>query len=215
MMVIRKSKFQEAKACLHVEFKVRISDLRNAAQRLTLNQGQNKTTDFADILVSERVATFCTVGTSTDVPVNGIKPGTARIPISTLEKAAAISKTFKKKETLVLIWDGLIKVGSWQTIDLEIALGAIPDQSLELPSGASFLDTLALAWLFSPVWVKEQGLDTRVAIAQKARENAIDSATRAMEPFQVEREKIAALVENHIANAGKDLRKRLRGSLPK
>ena len=191
---------------MQIEFKVRVSDFRNATRQLTVNQGQNETTDFADLLVSECIATFRTVGTSTEVPVNGIQPGTARIPIPTLEKIAAVAKTFKAKETLVLVWDGLIKIGSWQTRNAEITLGTIPDQSFDMPSDASYLDTLALASLLTPAAVKEQGLERRVVKAQRAKEDAIERAKRALEPLLVEREKIAELVEEHIAKAGERLR---------
>jgi hypothetical protein len=141
-----------------------------------------------------------------DVAVNGIQPGTARLPIPTFEKIGAIAKTFKGRETLVLIWDGLIKIGSWQTRNSEIVLGVVPDPSLDMPSDATFLDTLALAAFLSPAGSKEQGLERRVIKAQRAKEDSIDRATRALEPLRVEREKIAALVEEHIAEAGKRLR---------
>lgn len=52
---------------------------------------------------------------------------------------------------------------------------------------------------------KAQGLERRVVKAQGAKEDAIDRATRALEPLLVEREKIAALVKVHIADAGKRL----------
>lgn len=196
---------------MQIEFKVRVSDLRNATRQLTTTRGQNKETDFADLLVSECIATFRTVGTSTDLPVLGIQPGTARLPIHTLEKIAAVAGTFKANETRVLIWEGLIKIGSWQTKDADITLGTIPDQSFDMPADASFLDTLALASLLTPAAVKEQGLERRVVRAQRAKEDAIDRATRAMEPMLVEREKIAALVEEHIVEAGERLRSALDG----
>ena len=200
--------------CGHVEFKVGVSDLRDAVRQLTAQQGANRTTEFADILVSEHVAAFRSIGASTQVHVNGIQAGSARLPFHVLEKAAAIARTFEKKETLVLIWDGLIKVGSWQTTDLEIVLGAIPYESLDLPPEATSLDALALAWLLSPTWITERGLDKRVFMAQKAREDAIDRATEAMGRLLVDRQKVAAFVEEHIADAGMMLRKRLRGVLP-
>ena len=80
-----------------------------------------------------------------------------------------------------------------------------------MPADASFLDTLALASLLTPAAVKEQGLERRVVRAQRAKEDAIDRATRAMEPMLVEREKIAALVEEHIVEAGERLRSALDG----
>src|ERR1035437_7256205 len=203
------SNYQKVRSSVHVEFRVRVSDLKNATRQLTVNQGHYKKTDFADVLVSECIATFRTVGTSTEVPVNGIQPGTARLPIHTLEKIAAVARTFKSKETLVLIWDGLIKIGSWQTRNSEIVLGVVPDPSLDMPSDATFLDTLALAAFLSPAGIKAQGIERRVVKAQMAKEDAIDRATRALEPLRVEREKIAALVEDHITEAGRRLRSSL------
>jgi len=55
------SDYQKVSSCVHVEFRVRVSDLLSATQQLTVNQGRNKTTDFADVLVSESIATFRTV----------------------------------------------------------------------------------------------------------------------------------------------------------
>lgn len=107
---------------------------------------------------------------------------------------------------MVLVWDGLIKIGSWQTRHQEITLGTIPDQEIDMPCDATFLDTLALASLLSPAGVKQQALERRVVKAQLAKEDAIDRAARALEPLMVEREKIAALVEDHIVKAGERLR---------
>lgn len=203
------SPYQKVHSTVHVEFTVRVSDLKNAIRQITVNRGEDRATDFVDVLVSEFVATFRAVGTSVDVPVNGIQPGTARLRIATLERFSAMAKAFKVGETSVQFRDGIFKVGRWGTKDPGIVLGVIPDLSLDMPSDASFLDALALAWLLSPAGVKEQGLERRVVKAQRAKEDAIDRATRALEPLLVEREKIAALIEDHIAEAGKRLRSSL------
>lgn len=205
------SAYQRISSCVHVEFKLRMVDLKGAARQMTLNLGPETSDDFVDILVSECAATFRTVGTAFDVPVNASHPGTARIPIQLIEKFVSVSRTFTSKETTVLILGGLLKIGGWQTRNPEIVLGVIPDQMLDIPSDASFLDTLALAWSLTPDGLLEQGLTGRVVKAQRAKEDAIDRATRALEPLLVEREKIAALVEDHIAEAGKRLRTTLYG----
>ena len=210
-MGIAENQYQKIRSCVHVEFRLRVHDLKNGVRQLMLNRGENATSDFVDILISECIATFRTVGTSTEVPVNGIQPGTARIPIRCIERFSSLARTFKGNETTVLILDGLFRVGTWQTRDSEIALGIIPDQSLDMPSDASFLDTLALAWILSPDGVRQQGLSGRVVKAERVKEDSIDRAARALEPLQVEREKIAALVEDHIAESGR----RLKSSLPK
>jgi hypothetical protein len=82
---------------MQIEFRARVSDLRNATRQLTENRGASKDTDFADLLVSECVATLRSIGTSTELPVHGIQPGTARLPIPTLEKIAAVAKTSRAK----------------------------------------------------------------------------------------------------------------------
>lgn len=191
---------------MQVEFRLRTDDLKNGIRQMTINRGKNKATDFVDVLVSECIATFRSVGSSMDVPVNGIQPGTARLPFTILERFSLIAKTFKGKEVVVLIVAGIFKVNGWQIRDGEIVLGMIPDQSLDMPSDATFLDTLALASLLTSAGIKAQGLERRVVKAQRAKEDAIDRATRALEPLLVEREKIAALVEDHIVEAAKRMR---------
>jgi hypothetical protein len=186
-----------------------VSDLKNAIRQITVNRGENRSADYVDVLVSECVATFRAVGTSTDIPVDGIQPGTARLPTATLERFSAMAKAFKSKEVSVQFLDGIFKVGSWGTKDPDIVLGVIPDMNIDIPSDASFLDTLALASLLSPAGVKEQGLERRVVKAQRAKEDSIDRAMRALEPLRVEREKIAALVEDHIEEAGRRVRNSL------
>jgi hypothetical protein len=49
-------------------------------------------------------------------------------------------------------------------------------------------------------------MEKRVLKAQKAKEDAIDRATRALEPLMIKRDQIAILVEDHIAAAGKSMR---------
>ncbi len=204
-----KSDYQKVSSCVHVEFKVRVSDLKSAIRQITVNRGEGRATDSVDVLVSECIATFRALGTSVEVPVNGIQPGTARLRIATLERFSAMAKAFKAKETSVQFWEGIFKVGGWGTKDPGIVLGVIPDLSLDMPSDASFLDVLALAIILSPAGVKMQGLTGRMIKAERAKEDSIDRATRSLEPLRVEREKIAALVEDHIAEAGKRLRSSL------
>jgi hypothetical protein len=189
-----------------LEFVVRVCDLRSATHQLTVNRGSGKQTDWVDLLVSECVATLRSVGTSTEIPIKGIHPGTARLPMLLFEKVAKIAKTYKARETTVTIWEGLIKIGGWQTRDPEISLGVLPNLAVDLPVNATFLDTLALASVLSPAAAREQGLDRRIAEALQGKEAAIDRATRALEPLSINRDAIAAFVEGHIAEAGERLR---------
>jgi hypothetical protein len=195
---------------MQIEFKARTEDLKNAARQLLSNRGSHRKQDCFDVLVSECVATFRTIGTSTEIPIHGIQLGTGRVPLAILEKFVSLSHTFKGTETKVLIWEGLFKIGGWQTRNTDITLGTIPDQTFDIPVDASFLDTLAAASLLSTEELRVQGLERRAAKAERARDDAIERATRALEPLLVGREKIAALVQDHIAEAGKRLRGTLR-----
>ncbi len=208
-MGFSQSNEEKALSCVHIEFRVKINDLGNAARQLAVTQSQNLGTGFADLLVSENVATLRTAVTSIDVTVKGIYLGVARLPLATLQKIVAVAATFKKKELPILIWDGLVKIGTWQTRNEEIGIGPLQGQKLDPSSDATVLDTLALAWLLTPAGVREHGLDRRVAEAQEAMETAIDMATTAMENLRIDRKKIAALAEEQIAEAGKGLRNSL------
>jgi len=61
-----------------VEFAIHLSEMRKAAKRLSVNRGEFKETDCADLLVSSFAATFRSVGTEIEVPVNGKHPGAVR-----------------------------------------------------------------------------------------------------------------------------------------
>lgn len=193
-----------------LEFKARVADLRTASKHITFNRAQNADADLVDLLVSECVATFRAVGTSTEIPVHGLRPGTARIPFLTFEKIAGVARTFKGNETTISVRDGAIKIGSWQTKSPEITTGTIPDQNIDMPADAGVLDTLAMASLLTPQKVKEQGIEHRVRNAERAKENAIDAATKALQPLDVAREQIVSLVEEHIRKTGEGLRSLLR-----
>jgi hypothetical protein len=64
-----------------------------------VNRGKFKNTDVADLLVSECVATVRAVGTSTEIPINGISPGNARIPLSALEAVARTAETLRRRKS--------------------------------------------------------------------------------------------------------------------
>ena len=62
-----------------------------------------------------------------------------------------------------------------------------------------------LATILTPAGIEKQGLEKRLAKAQRAKEDALDRATRALEPLAVDRYRIAEMVEEHIAAAGQRL----------
>jgi hypothetical protein len=74
-----------------VEFVIRSSDLRKATKQLSFNRGEFKETDCADLLISSFAATFRSVGTATEVPIEGTHPGTVRLPLKVLVKVIEVA----------------------------------------------------------------------------------------------------------------------------
>ena len=188
-----------------VEFKSRVADLKNASKQLLVNRGKFKNTDVADLMVSECVATFRAVGTSTEIPVNGIYPGIARIPLSALEAIAKTAGMFKKKEVTVLIEDGWIKVDTFRHSHPEIKLGILPDQRIDLPIDASLLDTLGAGAVLTESAIEQQGLTNRILDAWERTNRCITSAAGSLAALGVTEAQIRQLVEEQVAAAGQRL----------
>jgi hypothetical protein len=190
-----------------IEFKTRVADLRNATKQLMVNRGQFRDTDIADLLVSECVATFRAVGTTTEIPVNGISPGTARLPLPVLKMIASTAGTFKSKEITLAIEDGAIKIGSFKHRNPEIRLGALPDQRIDLPVDASLLDTLGIAAILGEATIEGQGLTNRILEAWEKANRGILSAASSLSELGVSERQIRELVEQQVEESGKRLKK--------
>ncbi len=93
-----------------VDFSVRLSDLRKATKHLSFNRGEFKDTDSADMLVSQCVATFRAVGTEIEVPVQGTRAGTVRLPLKMLHNLVSVASSYKKREVQLHIEPGLVQL---------------------------------------------------------------------------------------------------------
>lgn len=193
-----------------VEFVVQTADLRQATSQLKANRGKRTETDFVDILVSECAATFRSVGTETEVPVNGKIPGSVRIPLRIVDKINSTVKTMKKKELPFHCEPGVIKIGSWSVKHPDIELGRIPDQRLGLPVDVSVLDTLAYAEILSADQIVEEGMRARVEEAIETRTSAVADALAALRPLGIAERQLQALIDAHVKDAAERLRKSLR-----
>lgn len=189
-----------------IEFRVRVSDLKNATKQLLVNRGEFRDTDLADLLVSECVATLRTVGTSTEIPVFGTSPGTARLPLSVLKDIAKTAGTYKSKEVPIVVEEGSIKVASFRMRSESITLGAIPNQQIDIPVDASLLDTLAIGILLSEMQITEQGLTRRVLDAWQKANEAIHKAAASLTELGVTEPQIRGLVEQRVQAAADRLR---------
>jgi hypothetical protein len=183
---------------MHVDFSIRVTDLAKATKHLLFNRKQFADTDFADILVSETGATFRAVGTDTEVPVNGMQPGTARLPLRVLNRIPELARSYKERDIQISFVTGVMTVGRTKVRHQDIVVGLIPDQSVTLPSDATVLDTLAVARLLSPEEIVEQGLRERVEVAQERTAMAVANAAFALAEFGVPPEQLRALVDSRI-----------------
>jgi hypothetical protein len=189
-----------------IEFTTRVADLKNATKQLLVNRGDYRETDVADLFVSECVATLRTVGTSTEIPVNGTSLGTARIPLPALQVIAKISGTFKSKDIAVQVEDGSIKVGTFRHRNPGIILGILPNQRIDLPVDTSLLDTLGVGALLTQHEIEEQGLTARMLEAWERANRAITSAASSLAAVGVSEQKIREMVEQQVNEAGERLR---------
>lgn len=193
-----------------VTFRVRLVDLERGVKQLLANRDKNAAGDFADVLVSECVATLRTVGSSTEIPVAGTAPGAARVPVSCFEEFIRQSRTFHQREIEISISPGVFKIGSWRQKYPDISLGTIPDQAMDLPVNASVLDTLALAEIMTDEQISRQGLGKRLNAAKESAASAIKKATAALAPLEIAEEQVQELVQQHVQATSRNLARLLR-----
>lgn len=195
---------------MSVEFVVRAADLRRATNQLNANRGKHNQSDFADILVSECAATFRSVGTEAEVPVEGKHPGPVRLPLRVLDAIKRVMPTMKQKELTLLCEPGVIKIGTWSLKHPDIELGRIPDQRLNLPIDVSVLDTLALADILTADQIVEEGMRPRIQEAFETRTRVVAAALTALQPLDITERQLQDLVDTHIRDAAGRLRRSLR-----
>jgi hypothetical protein len=189
-----------------IEFRVRVSDLKNATKQLLVNRGEFRDSDLADLLVSECAATLRTVGTSTEIPVFGTSPGTARLPLSVLKDIAKSAGTYKSKEVPIVVQEGSIKVASFRMRNESITVGTVPNQQIDIPVDASLLDTLAIGVLLSEMQITEQGLTRRVLDAWQKANEAIHAAAQSLTELNVTEAQIRGIVEERVQSVAERLR---------
>jgi len=194
---------------LPVEFVIHASDLRRALKQLKANRGKFQETDFVDVLVSGCAVTFRSVGTEAEVPADGKRPGTVKIPLRIVDKMNSEAKTLKTEELTFLCEPGRIKVGSWSVRHPDIDLGELPDQRISLPIDVSVLDTLALAEILSVDQIVAENMRSRVEEARQIRARVVADAHAILEPLEISEQQLQGLVNAQVEEAAGRLRRSL------
>jgi len=184
-----------------VEFVVGVEDLRNALREIEVNRGSHASTDFVDFLVSEVAATVRSVGTETEIPVNGKHPGSVRLPLSLLDRASKVIGSYRQKDVAIVCDAGIVKVGTFSVRHPNIETGIIRDQGISIPIDLSVLDARALCKLLTPQQIVEQGMRERIEQAQRAYSTAISAAAAALREFEVSEKQIMQIVDQSVADA--------------
>ena len=192
-----------------VEFVVHTADLRQATDQLKANRGKRNESDFVDILVSECAATFRAVGTETEVPVDGKRPGSVRLPLRIVDAINRAVRSLRTKQLAFQCEPGVITIGSWSVKHPDIELGRIPDQRLSLPIDVSVLDTLALVEILSADQIVEEGMRSRVEEAMGIRTRVVGAAVATLQALGITERQLQDLVDAHVKNAAERLRRSL------
>ena len=132
-------------------------------------------------------------------------PWNARIPLPALKAIASTAGTFKKKEVTVVIEDGAIKIDTFRHGHPGIKLGILPDQRIDLPVGASLLDTLGVGTILTESGIEEQGLTNRILDAWERANRAITSAAGSLAALGISEQQIRQLVEVQVTASGQRL----------
>jgi hypothetical protein len=190
-----------------VEFTVRTDDLKRATKQLQLDRQEFADSDSADLTVSASMVDLKAIGTSTSIAANGKQTGTVRLPLRVLVRVVDVARTYKQKETTILIDQGFAKVGKTKTSHPDIVVGVDSSVEMSMPPSASVLDTLAVASMMSPEEIANAGLRDRVESAQKAVSAAVASAVAALKELNVGVQDITEIVDRRVVEAAQLIRK--------
>lgn len=193
---------------LQVEFETVAKDFQNGVQQLTVNHEDFKATDVAEIKVGLQIGLF-SVGTRTSVDGRATQFGDARMPLAVLEKLGQLAMQFGKKIVAISIKDGEARVEKTSVKHREISVGERSSSPAAIPVNASALDILATAEAMPKSDISDAGLKARLARALEDRDAAVGSAFNALKEFGVEEVEVQELVDRHIREIAKGVKKAL------
>jgi hypothetical protein len=183
---------------MDVIFAIRQEDAKCALEQMQANRGREGKNDLVHLLVSEYAATFRAVGTESECPVHGIRPGTAQMPIPVFERAVGRGAT---DELQLRVTDGAIFCGRAAVRHGRITVGAIPDTRISVPIDSLPFDLLVIERLIGERAAIEQGLASRLQQAKEGLTLALSKAAAELNPYGVGAEDLKALIEKAMREA--------------
>jgi hypothetical protein len=195
---------------LPVEFVIRTTELRKITAQLQANREEHSDSDFMDIVVSDRLATFRSVGTEVVVDADGKHTGSARIPLRIMDKINKKAETFRTEELAFRCEPGCVRIDNFSVKHPDIKVDELAGHTLALPVDLSVLDTLALARILDSGKIVKEGLEPRVRKAREARDRAVANAHSTLQLFGVTDRQLDGLVEVRVKEAAERIRPSLR-----
>ncbi len=201
-----------------VEFVISAKEFKKNIRMILSGRAKHLDTDSADFRAVANSLDLSSVGTETQMDAEVIQAGRARVPLVVLKTLKKAAVTFKQDKLEIQIEDGRVKLQSYGLSHSGIHLLEIESRVADIPVDASLLDTLAVVKLFSGKELSDSGLLPRVHEARLAAVAAIDHATTCLSKFEIPREAIQQLLEDHIGERSAALKANFRefgaGGLP-
>ncbi len=183
-----------------VEFVVDLRELRAALKPLIAAKppGKSALAEFVDLHAENGEVALTTTGATSGFSAVIKSPGYARVPFLVFERFSRTLAKLGEQTILVSIQPGLIRAANLTVRDAGISIRPIGTRIADLPIDASFGETLELLVRFSPEELEDSGLLARAMNAQQKAQELIEKATKDLEPLELTREDVSALVWDKI-----------------
>lgn len=140
---------------------------------------------------------IASAGVAVSVPYAGDCTESVTVPLAFVE---VVGRLPEAEERVHLHKDGASLRAEGPSLAASFACTAVTGAttSVALQLGAPILEVLAVAERHTPEALRAAGLDSEVSSARSRRDEAIERALRHLLPFEVTRDEIANLIQQHV-----------------
>jgi len=177
------------------------SDLVRALRRIARALHGSKR-DSCTLGPAEGRLSISSAGVAVSVPYAGECTESLTVPLAFIQGLGRLSES---EERVHLHKDGPALKAESPSLTVSFEYTAVPraTTSVALQLGAPILQVLAVAERHTPEALRAAGLDTEVSSARSRRDEAIERALRHLLPFEVTRDEIANLIQQHVQKSKK------------